>query len=83
MEVVNLLRSHKNPVDFAIQASKLSTKKALEPNPTRAQDPAPKGSAGKERDEEALVAELNTLLKSGTPTKNMARMKEIETELGW
>jgi len=83
VEVVSLLRSHKNPVDFAIQASKLSAKKALAPNPTKAQDPAPIGDAGKKRDETAILAELNTLLKSGSSHQSMARIKELEKEMGW
>jgi hypothetical protein len=78
-QVVMILKQ--SPADMTVQLAKLAVEKAKLPVPDSSTKPIVQGAPAPVADEAALIAELEKLQK--TPTKNPARMKEIEKALNW
>jgi hypothetical protein len=70
-----------NPAAMIEGLSNLVVSRANKPKPTDAQSPSPVGSAPQPVDEAKLSAELARLQRY--PSKNGARIEEIEKLLGW
>ncbi len=81
-EYIGFMRQEFRNLDhFEAEANRLKRRMDSKPNPSIETSPSLNGKLPVQKDDAALLAELQELQK--TPTKNQKRMAEIEEKLGW